>query len=356
MGILRFEGGWIWDKNDFVLNEVFDISVSNQKEDRTIRLPETSLLVPGLLDFHCHVWAPGAPVGITDTEYLSTGVIACGDAGTFGYDGWVNADRFWQNSLLDIRSWLSVLPEGITIHPNPHPTPPDNISVERIVETGELAEGRLLGMKVRLGQVDEATDRGLLRVARTAAEKLNLPMMVHLTETFLPIEEVVENLRPGDVLSHPFHGKRGHILDSRGRVSAAFIDAVEQGLKLDIAQGSKHFAWNVFRQALSEGIKPDTISSDLVRNTWKKPAVSDMCNVVSRFISAGLAKEEVFASMLLTGADFMNLPINNTDNLVVLEPGVETDYPDSEGETVTGPLYSPKFHIFKGKLIYASSF
>lgn len=357
LGTWRLHGGLIWKGNTFKENNYLDIDVTNA-EDREIHLSASHLLVPGLIDFHCHIWAPGAPVAVTDTEYISSGVVASVDAGTFGYDGWENADRLWQNSQMEIRSWLSVLPEGLTIHPNPNPTKPENISLERLVETASNAGDRLYGFKVRLGQVDAKTDRGLLNIARAAAEKSGLKVMVHLTGSELSIDEVVEILRPGDVLTHPYHGQKGHVLDEYGKVSTSFKDAVEKGLLLDVGQGSKHFAWKVFQQAaLTEGIKPHFISSDIVRNTWKKPPVSDMSYIISRFIAGGLSRDEVFASVLNTTSRFMNLKFDYVNHVLVLQADhSEVQYSDSEGDIITGHIqYNPSIHINHGRVIFAPS-
>lgn len=347
MGKWRFYNGLIWNNSNFETNEYFDIHLSNEK-DREIHLTESSVLVPGLIDFHVHLWAPGADVvGVTDSEFLSSGVIACSDAGTFGYNDWQHADRLWQNSSLTVRSWLSVLPEGLTIHPNLNPTDPKNISKELLIETVSGAKDRILGFKVRLGQVDKETDRGLLRLLREVTDESKLRAMVHLTDTYLPIEEVLDYLRPGDILTHPYHGKRGHILNEKGKVSKAFIEKVESGLILDIGQGSKHFSWDVFKQAaLIEGIKPDLISSDLVRNTWKKAPVKDMSYIISRFISAGLTKEEVFQSMYVNAADILNVDTDMTKNLLVMNFSEDAIvYGDAEGNEIIGNKhYYP--HIF----------
>jgi dihydroorotase len=355
MGLWRLHGGLIWRENGFNANDYLDINVNNE-EDREVYLSESHLIVPGLIDFHCHIWAPGAAVAVTDTEYISSGVIAAVDAGTFGYYGWENADRLWQNSPMEIRSWLSVLPEGLTIHPNPNPTKPENISIDRLVEMASIAGDRLYGYKVRLGQVDAKTDRGLLEVARSAAEKSGLKMMVHLTGSGLSINEVVEILRPGDVLTHPYHGQKGHVLDERGKASASFIEAVKRGLLLDVGQGSKHFAWKVFQQvAIEEGIKPHFISSDIVRNTWKKPPVSDMSHIVSRFIAGGLSKEEVFAAVLNNASNFMGLEFDYSNRVLVLEADhSEVSYTDSEGDSITSHLqYHPSIHINHGRVIFS---
>ncbi|MEH7224672.1 hypothetical protein V7112_12760 [Bacillus sp. JJ1566] len=356
MGTLRFNGGLIWNQSSFLQNDVFEIQVENEG-NHEVFLPDDALLVPALIDYHCHLWAPGAAsVGVTDTEYLSSGVAAVGDAGTFGYDGWEQADRLWQNSLLQVRSWLSVLPEGLTIHPNPNPTKPENISLERLVETAARSNGRLLGFKVRLGQKDKVNDRGLLKLAREAAEKSNLKVMVHITDSNLSIDEVVEILRPGDVLTHPYHGNRGNIFNQSGQVSNALKDAIKSGLILDVGQGSKHFSWNSFKKAVAEGIKPHTISTDLVRNTWKKDPVNDLSYVLSRFIAAGFTKEEVITSVLDKPLELLGISINPSENLVVLEPNhAPIKYADSVGDIIQGNvLYKPTYYMNRGKSIFVS--
>lgn len=179
--------------------------------------------------------------------------------------------------------------------------------------------------------------------------------MVHLTGSSLSIDEVVEILRPGDVLTHPYHGQKGHVLDEHGKVSAAFKQAVDRGLLLDVGQGSKHFSWKVFQQAaMKEGIKPNFISSDIVRNTWKKPPVNDMSYIVSRFIAGGLTKEEVFSSVLDNASRFMGLELDYVNRILVLGADhSETQYSDSEGDSITGHIqYNPSIHINHGRVIF----
>lgn len=352
MGIWRFNGGQLWHNKQFVRNEGFDIQVETE-DDRIIEVSDNALLVPAIIDFHCHIWAPGAEVGVTDTEYLSSGIAGCVDAGTFGYDGWTNADRIWQSSSLHIRSWLSVLPEGLTIHPNPNPTKPENISLERLIEQAKISNNRLLGYKVRLGQVDEKNDRELLNLARKAADSTNLKVMVHITDSYLDIKEVVSILKPGDILTHPYHGNRGSILDDQGNVSQAFIEAVENGLILDVGQGSKHFSWEIFQLAMAEGLKPDTISTDIVRNTWKKDPVNDLCYVLSKFITAGISKEEAIYSVLEKSEELMGIKVNRKENLVILELiEEEIHYGDALNKSIKGDfVYKPVTQIINRKVI-----
>ncbi|MED3728727.1 hypothetical protein HPB58_14590 [Priestia filamentosa] len=352
MGIWRFLGGKVWSNGDLVQNNSIEVNMVDE-DDKNIYLPETSIVLPGLVDFHCHMWAPRAPIGITDREYLSSGVVACADAGTFGYERWEAANQYWQSSRLTVRSWLSVLPEGLTIHPNYSPTPPDNISLERILEVGSSATESLLGLKIRLGQVDAKTDRSFLKMAREAADRLNLRIMVHLTGTDLDIEEVVQYFNKGDILTHPFQGKQGNILNKCGKVRREFIEAIERGILLDVGHGGNHFTWRVFLKCLEEGIKPHTISTDLTRNTWGKSPVYNLNFILSKMLAGGLSMREILEAMLITAPGIMGIDISTLNNLVVLQSDFSTtSFPDVDGEIITGELvYKNSFIISQGNLI-----
>ncbi|QJX81174.1 hypothetical protein [Priestia megaterium] len=351
MGIWNFQGGSIWSEKGFIANDSTSIPVL-QEEDKVIQLPDSSLILPGLVDFHCHLWGPGAEIGVKDTQYLSSGVTAVADAGTFGYNGWEEADRYWQDSQLIVRSWLSALPEGLTNFPNPNPTSPENISLERILEVASSAEDRLLGIKIRLGQVDEATDRSLLKLARKAADRIGSRIMVHLTGTGLDIEEVTQYFNKGDILTHPFQGRNGNVLDANGKVRKEFLASVERGILLDIGHGRKHFNWQVFYKCLAEGIKPDTISTDLTSASWGKIPVYNMSYIISKMIVGGLSLDEAFKAVLVTAPKLMGIDnfTSNPNNLVVLDStSTETAFPDVDGETVLGNInYQPRHLVFNG--------
>lgn len=177
-------------------------------------------------------------------------------------------------------------------------------------------------------------------------------MMVHLTETKLDIEEVTQYFNKGDILTHPFQGRDGNVLNTAGKVKKEFLDAVERGIVLDIGHGRKHFNWNVFYKCLAEGIKPDTISSDLTSASWRKYPVYNMSYIISKMIVGGLSLDEAFRTVLVTAPKLLGIDdfTFTPNNLVVLDStSTETAFPDVDGETVLGNInYQPKHLIFNG--------
>jgi len=122
----------------------------------------------------------------------------------------------------------------------------------------------ILGMKVRLTRnIAGDHDIAALRLAREAAEAVNLPLMAHIGGTASPLAAILKELRKGDVITHSFHGHSGGILDSQGRVLAEVRKAVENGVGLDVGHGRGSFSWRVMDAAMKQGVLPGTISSDV---------------------------------------------------------------------------------------------
>ena len=120
-------------------------------------------------------------------KYYATGFVGALDAGTYGVDGWKAADRFWRNAgHMHIKSFLSVLPEGLTIFPPKTPTMPEAIDVDRYVQMIRgNKKGRALGVKrcswAGSPYKSVTTDTQLLDICRAIADGSDSHMMVHIS-------------------------------------------------------------------------------------------------------------------------------------------------------------------------------
>jgi dihydroorotase len=76
------------------------------------------------------------------------------------------------------------------------------------------------------------------------------------------LPQVVELLKPGDVLAHPFTRHPGGFVDKHGRVHPIVSEALARGLWIDVGHGS-HFSFNMARIALEAGIVPHTLGADM---------------------------------------------------------------------------------------------
>ena len=116
---------------------------------------------------------------------------------------------------------------------------------DEAVAVAEEHRDVVVGIKVRLGY-QMVGERGLpaLRLAREAADRLDLPLMVHIIDLPEPLPEILPLLRGGDIITHCFHGERNGILDGAGRVLPAVRDAAERGVLFDVGHGVGSFSFD----------------------------------------------------------------------------------------------------------------
>ena len=76
------------------------------------------------------------------------------------------------------------------------------------------------------------------------------------------LPDMLNILRPGDILAHPFTRHPGGFVDSHGKVHPVVREALARGLKTDVGHGS-HFSFKMARLVLEAGIVPDTLGADM---------------------------------------------------------------------------------------------
>jgi dihydroorotase len=116
--------------------------------------------------------------------------------------------------------------------------------------------------------------------------------MVHVGDTPIPLAEILEELAPGDVMTHCYHGREQGILDERGSVTAAARQAAARGVLFDVGHGKGSFSFAVARRALAQGFRPGTISSDLHVYNLHGP-VYDLATTMSKFLHLGVPLDEI---------------------------------------------------------------
>jgi dihydroorotase len=176
-----------------------------------------------------------------------------------------------------------------------------------------------------------------------------------------PVEyaEVLALLRPGDIVSHFFHGRGSGILDAGGRIKAAVHDARRRGVLFDVAHGRNHVNFPVVRQALEQGFYPDTISSDLTR-PGRAGVVKDLPTTLSKFLSLGMPLVEVVRAATATPAR----AIDRSSDLGTLRVGAIADaavfvvedgrfrYADADGNSLDGEKrWTPRLTIRGGQAL-----
>jgi dihydroorotase len=263
------------------------------------------LVVPGLIDMHAHVFA-GQDLGVDPdvvgpasgtTTFIDTGTAG---AHTFGAFRRGTIDR----AIPRIRAFLNISTIGITSMRLAGEA--ENLAycdVDACVDAAREHADLVLGVKVRASaNVVGANGDEPLRRARAAADKLGLPLMVHIGEAPSGIETVLDALGSGDILTHCFSGWRDNGLLLDGRIRPSVLEAQRRGVVFDVGHGMGSFDAEVAKALLDQGFAPDTISSDI-----HAYATAQLPDVMSKFLALGLSLDEVIARVTLGPARALGL-------------------------------------------------
>jgi dihydroorotase len=307
------------------------------------------IVTPGLIDLHTHVYVHGTSLGIdADAFCRSSGVTTAVDTGSAGPGNFMGFRRHViERSEARILAYLHVSHAGI-------------FGFSDRVMVGESEEMRLMnpidavavadanrdvivGIKVRVGRHASGTS-GLapLDIALQVAEEAGMPLMAHIDHPPPSYEEVVERLRPGDILTHAFRPFPNAPVTPQGRVKQAVLAARERGVLFDIGHGKGSFAFRTARAMLANGFMPDTISSDVHVLCIDGPAF-DQVTTLSKFLCLGVPLPEVIRASTVNAAVALKRP--ELGSLRPGSPGDATilsveegrfDYVDVVGEHLEG--------------------
>ena len=211
------------------------------------------------------------------------------------------------------------------------------------VEVADANRDVIIGIKVRVGRGASGTSGAApLDIALQAANEAALPLMCHIDFPPPSYEEVLERLRPGDVLTHAFRPFPNAPIDHQGKVKDVVQRARARGVKFDIGHGKGSFAFKTARGMLANGFYPDTISSDVHTLCIDGPAF-DQVTTLSKFLCMGMPLNDVIAATTVNAATALKRP-----ELGSLKPGCvgdatilsvrdgAFDYVDVVGEHMTG--------------------
>ena len=69
--------------------------------------------------------------------------------------------------------------------------------------------------------------------------------MVHVARVPIPLAQVFEYLRPGDIVTQIFHSAENNVLDERGNVRTEVREANGKGIVFDIGAARRNFGISV---------------------------------------------------------------------------------------------------------------
>jgi dihydroorotase len=311
-----------------------------------------TLVVPGLIDLHTHVYWGGTSLGVDPDDLAArSGVTTLVDAGSAGPGNFPGFRRHLiERARVRILPFLNISFAGI-------------FAFSRAVMVGESVDLRLLsvsetvrvarehadlvlGIKVRLGLI-AGEGRGIapLHLALQAAEALGARVMVHTDLPPPTRREVLPLLRPGDIFTHAFRAfPNGPTTSDReaGRILPELWEARARGVVIDIGHGMGSFSFESAEAALAQGFLPDVISSDVHALCIDGPAY-DLPTTMSKLLSLGMPLDAVIAASTRAPAEAIGRPdlgtlrVGSQADITVLEEQTgEFPFVDATGRTMTG--------------------
>lgn len=317
--------------------EIVKVAAELDPAGATVRNVEGCVVAPGLIDIHTHVYhkatSLGVDPGLVARRAAITTLIDAGSAGAGNYDGL--RDYVMAHSPYRILAFLNISFPGIFGFDKDvqigEATTRSMLPVHRCVEKIEANRDRIVGVKVRIGGIVTG-DLGLgaLELALEAAERVGLPLMTHIGTPPPSYSDVVDMLRPGDILTHCYRPEPNSAIGGDGKILEAVWKARERGVLFDIAHGMGAFGYATTESALRDGFKPDLISSDVHVISIEGPGF-DLLHTMSKLLNCGLSLPEVIGmstsrpALAVRRPDLGHLGVGATADISVLRQ-VDSDY------------------------------
>ena len=282
-------------------------------------------VTPGLIDFHVHSYWGVNPYGCDlDALCLATGVTTTMDAGSAGPVNLLGFRKLvYEKSKTRMLGFVALAQHGVLN------TPGELLNLGFADSDGAaeaVGDNRDIGVGIKVRLHKKAigdNSREALRLSIKAGEATRTPIMVHVGDTAIGMDEIADTLRPGDIITHCYTPQKPSIIDEQGKLLPLVRKAKERGVIFDVGHAGGHFDFNLVERAMGEGIVPDVISSDL-HGRLSQPGfgvVGDLPTVLTKFLPLGLSFEQIVAACTINAAR----AVGWQDRIGSLEVGREAD-------------------------------
>jgi dihydroorotase len=316
---LLLKGGHVIDaKNE--IDHQMDVAIANGKivqvasnisETNAKKVIDASgfYVTPGLIDPHTHVFvgsnsgfADGFSSVSPDDFTLKAGITTVVDAGT---SGWRNFPVFKKNvidrSKTRVLSFLNIAGSGMTGFPSEEDI--NDMDARMTALVIEQYPDIIVGVKIgHYRGADWAPFDRALEAGRIA----EVPLFVECHLPLLPMEEILDRLRSGDIYTHSFcrATDRTCLLDDKLKIRPSVVKAKEKGIRFDVGHGGAMFHFDIAAPAMEQGLLPDSFGSDLHRYSMNA-GMKNMLYTMSKYLNMGMALEDIIFRATWNTAKFL---------------------------------------------------
>jgi len=290
----------------------------------------TGLFVtPGLIDIHTHVFVGTRPdkfadgiLSLSPDDFtFKSGVTTVVDAGT---SGWRNFPLF-KNQVIDksqtrVLAFLNIAGSGMSgdldqQDINDMDSKLTSLTVQKYPEI-------IVGIKIGHYEGSEWTP---FEAALGAAQKSDVPLLVECHLPQLPLEEQLNRMRPGDIITHSFEKvtERMTVIDEQGHIRPFVLDAKKKGVLFDVGHGGAGFWFSQAIPAFKQGLLPNSFGSDLHRYSMNS-GMKSMLNIMSKYLNMGMQLKDIIlratwnAAKSIKRSDLGNLTEGSVADIAVL--------------------------------------
>ena len=294
------------------------------------------IVTPGIIDLHAHVFPLGSAIGLPADELApitaTTTFVSAGDAGANNFGALKH--YIIGQARARIYAFVHISSIGLAGYPVMEMKDIDYASVDLAAKTVAENSEVVLGIKVRQS-ASIVGNNGLepLKRAIRAAERSGTKarVMCHIGAVPGNLADLLDMLRPGDILTHAFSGSGNNTVQD-GKVIPAALAAKKRGVVIDVGHGGGSFDYTVCEPAILQGFGPDVISSDIHAASGNSPGKPFMPWVMSKFLNMGYTLEQVVAMSTINPAKV----IDRLPKLGTLQIGAPGDV--SIFEMIEGPV------------------
>lgn len=303
-------------------------------------------VTPGLVDLHTHVYYGATYWGIHPDQIAArSGVTTWLDVGSAGaYNLTGLRDYIANSSAIRIYALLNISSIGLTAE-TWELTNLNYCNVDLCCELINLNRDFILGIKARIDS-NTIGENGLepLRRAREAADRCELPLMVHIGGGPPELSEILDYMHPGDILTHCFTGRSMRIIDDDGNLLDVAKRAWDAGIIMDSGHGAGSFSFETAEKLIAAGYKPDVISSDIHQLSVHGP-LFDLPTCMSKFLALGMTLPDVVRASTSRPAEVLGLQ----DEVGTLKPGALADVALFRVEQGRYPFYDVHMNMREGR-------
>ena len=327
------------------------------------------IVTPGLIDVHLHLMKGLGSFGVDpDIFGVGSAVTTVVDAGSAGHS-LLNVFRNYvtDNAKTRVLNYINLSTLGGVSGPGysilADPRLIDEAKIEQAVEANRDI---IVGIKIMAtGGALGAQGLKPLERARKLGDALNLPLLVHIGESWtkdtepVHVGDVLKYLRAGDIVTHMFTVHPGGLLDSNGRLWPQVREAKESGVLMDVGHGLHNLNFDVARKVLDQGLHPDGVSTDGHRGNRAGP-VYDLPTTMAKLMALGFSLNQVIEMATVNAAKLLGrtgelgtLTLDHPAELSVLRlEEREWKAVDSQKGTIPGHHTITPVYAIRGEMIY----